>query len=570
MFHLKESVIENPFVCEYKGCKLYYENPVTLPCGSTICKEHLPVFVEKFMCVVCDNEHQIPEGGLVINKAFEKIIKTCLHLNSIQKDALNSFNQLNLILDELESLDSNEFIYDYFAKIRNQVDFHRENLVKKINDKSDEIILKLKNQEEKCKLNALNLPSNKIKNETQLFSIKNQLRNPSINTQSLKNYSCKMKLDIRHVRKVLRKYKSNLLLGQTLSFEKTNDSSFGKLIESDICLDLAEDWGDLVNSFNAHQDCIRSIQACQYSNKLITASCDKTIKIWNLETGVCLKTLDDHEHWVTSILIGPSNKLVSASVDQTIKIWDLNTYECLNTLIDESERGFFSLCFLSNNNLASGSRNGSITIWDLNNSSKLKSIKAHDDWIPDLKLFDSSKLISCGGKQDYKIKIWSLETFECLRLFTGHSATIYSLEFNSNGNLISGSGDRTVKVWNIHTGECIKSINFHNPVYCVKPIDNKLIAVSFCSQKQKDEEEEEEEEDEDDEEEEEEMEEEESGDSDDDDDDQQDDILIYNLEESDYDYTFSAKDNYKITILPNGCLLGGSTEGIINVWKCLD
>ena len=50
------------------------ENPATLPCGNTLCKEHLEKFDEKFNCFLCNEEHQKPKNGFVINKTFNKII----------------------------------------------------------------------------------------------------------------------------------------------------------------------------------------------------------------------------------------------------------------------------------------------------------------------------------------------------------------------------------------------------------------------------------------------------------------------------------------------------------------
>ena len=50
-------------VCEYEGCNMIYENPVTLLCGNSLCRQHLDNKHddnEKFQCPFCLNEHQIP------------------------------------------------------------------------------------------------------------------------------------------------------------------------------------------------------------------------------------------------------------------------------------------------------------------------------------------------------------------------------------------------------------------------------------------------------------------------------------------------------------------------------
>ena len=67
-------------------------------------------------------------------------------------------DDLTETINNYEKFDSDVYIYDYFAELRNKVDLHREKLVKEINERSDEIIRRLKEKQDKCKLN-----SNKIK-----------------------------------------------------------------------------------------------------------------------------------------------------------------------------------------------------------------------------------------------------------------------------------------------------------------------------------------------------------------------------------------------------------------------
>jgi WD40 repeat protein len=220
---------------------------------------------------------------------------------------------------------------------------------------------------------------------------------------------------------------------------------------------------------------IRSIQVDEPSNKMISASEDKSIKIWDLESGKCLKTLTDHNHWVTCILIIPGNKFISGSADKTIKMWDMSSYECLNTFNNESY--FYSLCLIPNNKIAVGFNDGSIDILNLANFSKEQSFKAHDKWIPYL-LFNNSQLISCS--KDKRIKIWNCETFDCIKVLEGHLGPVRYLELTSKSNLLSCSGDNTVKLWQLETGQILKSIKFNNPVYCVKNLNDDFILIGLA------------------------------------------------------------------------------------------
>ena len=354
---------------------------------------------------------------------------------------------------------------------------------KEIDHISDQIIQDLKEREKKCKSNLAKIEKinlDELKNVS-LPSWKQKFRLPNVNDE-LNYFLLLLNDNVKIMQNHKIKYENSLLMNQSIQFNKYENSSlFGKLIIEHIDQALSIDFGKLIRDFNknGHTKLIRSIQVDEKSNKIISASEDDTIKIWNLKTGECLKTMTDHKGWVTSILILPNNILISGSCDETIKIWDLNSYKCLNTLINQSR--VYSICLISDNQIACGSRDGSINIWNFENSIKVKSFKAHDQWIPYLLSVDKTKFISCSGEIDKKIKIWNSKTFDCIKSLEGHTNKINHLELLSNINLISCSDDSTVKLWHIESGELLKSIQFNHWTNCAKVLNNNLLAISFSN-----------------------------------------------------------------------------------------
>lgn len=67
-----------------------------------------------------------------------------------------------------------------------------------------------------------------------------------------------------------------------------------------------------------------------------TGSRDKTIKLWNTENGSCIKTLSGHGNWIRALVFHPDGRyLFSASDDKSIKVWDLESEgRCCRTIDD--------------------------------------------------------------------------------------------------------------------------------------------------------------------------------------------------------------------------------------------
>jgi platelet-activating factor acetylhydrolase IB subunit alpha len=78
--------------------------------------------------------------------------------------------------------------------------------------------------------------------------------------------------------------------------------------------------------FNAHENWVRSVLIHPSGNYILSASDDKSIRVFDIQNKRCLRTLEDaHGHFVTSLAMHHTLPiLISTSVDQTVRCWQLH------------------------------------------------------------------------------------------------------------------------------------------------------------------------------------------------------------------------------------------------------
>jgi WD40 repeat protein len=112
-----------------------------------------------------------------------------------------------------------------------------------------------------------------------------------------------------------------------------------------------------------HIDCI-TYMILLPNGYIASASSDKTVKIWNFEKNILIKTLEGHTEGVSCLALLQDGKIASSAHDKTVKIWDCgNNHKSINTLygLIVSVR---NLLVLKNGNLISGDVIGICKVWD--------------------------------------------------------------------------------------------------------------------------------------------------------------------------------------------------------------
>jgi len=221
----------------------------------------------------------------------------------------------------------------------------------------------------------------------------------------------------------------------------------------------------LIEKVSAHNDTIRTI--CVLENGLIaTGSYDTTIKIWKINNQATLEPvtiLRRHTNWVIALMLLKNNSLVSGSFDTTINVWNQktdNSFECVASLKHSS--GVWSLAISGSSLLISGHWDGTIQIRNQTSLVLLQTLEEHKSYVTSIILLNNGNLAS--GSNDRSIMIWQKlneTSFELIKILKGHTDDVFSLAVLPNNIFASASYDKTIKIWDQTSFECIYNLNGH-------------------------------------------------------------------------------------------------------------
>ncbi len=201
--------------------------------------------------------------------------------------------------------------------------------------------------------------------------------------------------------------------------------------------------------------------------KCISASNDRTLRVWDLVTGVSQYTLKGHQGAINAISISTDSQIcVSASTDHSIRVWDLESGKCLHTLEGHISEVQEASIFLNNTRCVSASRDGAIKIWDIISGEFLLDLCGHRREVYSVVVSLDNRLC-VSGSADGTLRVWDLCSGECIHILEGHTEPIYSLSLTPDGKqCISASQDKTLRVWNILSGKCEFVLTGHEEAVC--------------------------------------------------------------------------------------------------------
>ena len=265
-------------------------------------------------------------------------------------------------------------------------------------------------------------------------------------------------------------YACRVLSGHTSMVRSLAFSPDGQILASGSNDQTVKLWdlhrAQLLKTLTGHADWVWSLvfipqgyvdTAAQRFPALISGDGNKVVKLWNANSGQCLKTWQGYTAMVQTIAFSASgNSLCSGSSDGLLRLWNAHTGDMLS-IFNSNECRILSVAFSPDERLVASSGK-SLQIWNAQTGELLHRVQAQQNYIPSI-CFSNSGQILATGSFDTTVNLWNVRIGECLKMLEGHSSLIWSVAFSPDDRfLATASSDRTVKIWDVSTGKCLLSL----------------------------------------------------------------------------------------------------------------
>jgi ribosome assembly protein 4 len=184
----------------------------------------------------------------------------------------------------------------------------------------------------------------------------------------------------------------------------------------------------LAHRIPGHGDSILTAQfSPESSSRLATGSGDKTVRIWNAESGTPKFTLKGHTGWVLCVAWSPDGrKLASGGMDTSVRLWDPDTGMALG-------------------------------VGPLNGHGKWVNSIA---WEPYHLWRDGTPRLASASK-DATVRLWIVNTGRTEHILSGHKGSVSCVRWGGTGLIYTASHDKTLRVWDANKGTLVHSLTSH-------------------------------------------------------------------------------------------------------------
>ena len=232
--------------------------------------------------------------------------------------------------------------------------------------------------------------------------------------------------------------------------------------------------GQNLRTLQGHNSGLKAVALSADGRRAAAGFDSGTLKLWEVASGRELRMFQGHAGGVLALALSADGcRAVSAgganasletewrmpgSSDRTVKLWDMESGGELLTLQGHSDPVATVAITTDGRRAMSGAKDGTLKVWDVESGRELRILQGHAGGVSALALCaDGRRAVS--GSDDQTVKVWDTESGQRPWTLKGHTGGISAVAMSADGRWAStGANDGTLKVWEVRSGKELRTL----------------------------------------------------------------------------------------------------------------